>query len=217
VFATYVSWSSRLLLGVDLTADMRAALAGHVPLTIWLGGLFVLAGGWQLVIGVQAALSHADPINHRSLLISAAVVSGVFFYWDSLGASLDLYERTWLHAFLLAWVGESVANIYLQTRGLWPRRVSGYQPETPSPMLGEIARLTSTLNYVAADRDRLARTLANMPPPAREAEEILQLPGVGRAVLAALHPDRVKSGADKLAATTRFQTAAALLEKIGAR
>jgi hypothetical protein len=217
VLAACVAWWSRLLLGVDIWAALRATIAGNVPLIIWLGGLFVLAGLWQLVIGVLAALSHTDPINHRSLLTSVVVVSGVLIYGDRLGASLDLYERTWLHAFALALVGEGVANIFLQARGLWPRRASGYSADPSSPLFIEIVRLRSALNNVAADRDRIARQLADAPPLSREAEEVLRFPGVARAVLAALHPDRAKSDADKLTATTRFQTAAALLQKLGAR
>ena len=112
-------------------------------------------------------------------------------------------------ALTVAWIASNVTNLWLQLRGLWQRKLplrnamySAAPRINPALVLeqrGVIVQLSNALERVTAERDRLALELEHRPALAPEFETVLKFPGVSRAILAALHPDRARSAADRVA------------------
>ena len=94
-------------------------------------------------------------------------------------------------------------------RGFLPRR-RAYDYE---PSLAFMTRQQdATIARLMAEREAIAEGGKE-----GEAATLLKAPGVARAVLSVLHPDRVNSDADKRVATQRFQSASELFAKMGVR
>lgn len=193
--------------------DFRAAEIGA---TVW-----VVFGFWQLALGVRSALTHDDPFSVTAFSISVAALLFVVNYWGDAPRMLGV-NAALLHAFFLALLADCVVNFWLQLRGFLPRRVP---PVAGAARVGMGLRVimqahNARLALVAAERDRAIAerdNIARSLEVQHEAAGLLTLPDVGKFVLAALHPDRAKTEADKRLATQRFQAASAVLEKIGVR
>lgn len=181
--------------------------------------LFVLVGFWQLVMGLRSAASHDDDFSITSFAISAGVALVVFNYWDDAPRVIG-FNAALVHAAGLALLADCAMNFFLQLRGFFlPPRVPSVTGAARAGMGAQImmqaqnARLAvvaAERDRAIADRDRMQQSLAVQ----HEAAGLLTLPGVARAVLVALHPDRAETEADKRLATQRFQTAQGVLEKI---
>jgi hypothetical protein len=210
---------------------IAAALHGELSIGMWLCVAFVAAGVWQFVAGLRAALSHNDPVSGWSLLLSSALlvltVKTAGVWSDGRALHLPAYELAGVRAIGGAVVADCVANIWLQLRGplgfavgmfvyLLRPRASVEQPASEHDYTEEAPNLSLYAELLQRNA-HLEREISRMAAAPREAETVLLYPGVARAIRAALHPDRFNSDADKRLATERFQTASALLERIGAR
>ena len=214
--AVCYSASSQILLGVDFNATVADAMRGDFSFGMWAALLFVAVGVWQFVRGVHAALTHDDPIDGRSLLISVVLLVVMAKMWQVTHANayLDPQLRTGVSAIYIAVMTDSVVNILVQLRGLrrfLPRRRERapiYAPFPPAPVFVEDAPALLAQAHAAlfARDEQISRLRA-------EQKEFLHLIGGRRAVLSLLHPDN-KPEAEKQAATVRFQKAGELLARI---
>jgi hypothetical protein len=120
-------------------AMMLAGLhAGDTIAIGWAVAAF-FGGGW-LSIGIFEALSHADTFRPQSVLWSVAVIGfagyalnhGWYFSGDTLLSQLS-------HAAWFGWIASEVFNIWLNLRGVGPRRrtVSSLLPPIPEPTMPE--------------------------------------------------------------------------------
>lgn len=197
---------------------------------------FVVAGLWLAlalfglcwaVAGYRATLTHFDPVNSLSVIYSVGVIALCWWLLQSvLSPGGDVLVEIG-RAFAVAWIASNAVNLWLQLRGLFSGKLPQRQPQ-PAPVSGIVPPAVRALQVLAAcqaaeidrlmaERNQLAHELEHRPMSAPEVEAVLKFPGVPRAVLAALHPDRARSDADRMAQTKRFQTASALFERIGAR
>ena len=184
-----------------------------------LATVFVAVGFWQLVLGVRSALTHDDRFSVASFSIALGLALLVVNYWADAPAMLGV-NAALVHAFFLALLADCAMNFWLQLRGFMPRGRASTGNAAPLSVRAAMLAHNARLALVAAERDRALAERDNMArvlEVQQEAAGLLALPGVGRAVLSVLHPDRFTSEADKRLATARFQAASAVLEKIGAR
>jgi hypothetical protein len=225
----YVAIEANAFFGHSLMFILRAAHGGNaaafVVAGVWLA-LALLGLSWA-VAGYRATLTHVDPVNSVSVLYSAGVIALCWWLLQNVfSPALDLLDEVG-RAFAVAWIGGNVVNLWLQLRGLFPGKLPLRQPQS-APVSSIVppavcalqalaARQSAEIDRLTAERNQLAHELEHRPMPALEVEAVLKFPGVPRAVLAALHPDRARSDADRTAQTKRFQTASALFERIGAR
>jgi len=236
--ACHSARAGAFMLGLAGSIKASPALLGHSAVTpllrLWQSfglddrsfrigaALFVLVGFWQLVMGLRSAASHDDDFSITSFAISAGVALAIFTYWDDAPRMLgfNAIGAALVHAFFLALLADCAMNcFYLQLRGFLPRRVppvagtarvgAGAQIMTQAQN-ARLAVMAGERDRALADCDRMARLLEVQ----HEAAGLLTFPGVSRAVLVALHPDRATTEADKRLATARFQTAQGVLEKI---
>jgi hypothetical protein len=202
--------ASPFLFGCNLVAALLRsyyAAGGDFRSAAILATLFVTAGCWQLGLGVRAALRHADPFNLWSFSLSLGSALAIVSYWHDAIVGLPPVNAAAAQVFFAALLSDCAVNIWLQVRGFLPRRrvharAYSFDPAPPS---------------FAAMIERQNEAIARLTIASRQAEAVLKLPGVSRAVLSTLHPDRFEAEPDKIAATGRFQTASVLLKKIGAR
>lgn len=199
--------------------------AAFVASAVWLG--FALLGLCWSVTGYRATLTHVDPVNSVSVTYSAGVIALCWWLLRNVLSPGDDVLVEIGRALVVAWIGSNAVNLWLQLRGRFPGKLPLRQPQ-PAPVSGIVppsvralqalaARQAAEIDRLTAERDQLELELEHRPAPALEFEAVLKFPGVVRAVLAALHPDRARSDADRAAQTQRFQIASALFERIGAR
>ncbi len=200
-------------------------VAAFVVAGLWLA--LALLGLCWAVAGYRATLTHVDPVNSLSVIYSAGVIALCWWLLQNvLSPALDLLDEAG-RAFAAAWIASNAVNLWLQLRGLFPGKLPLRQPQ-PAPVSGNVpptvralqtlaARQSAQIDRLRAERNRLASELEHRPMPALEVETVLKFPGVVRAVLAALHPDRARTEADRTTQTQRFQMASALFERIGVR
>jgi len=170
--AVCVAMSARVLFGTDASALLRAALAGNVVPVAWGWSVVVLIGLWRSATGLHAALSHTDPIRFGSLVWSATVIWLVTYYLPHVYKPADFTPAlwAWLNAFTTAWAVENAANVWLQLRGLFPRRRQPLVPLPPSstfPIFGWVRRRWIHVEeeyYPAAEPPARSR---QEPPPLR--------------------------------------------------
>ena len=170
-------------------------------------------------MGLRSAASHDDDFSITSFAISAGVALVVLTYWDDAPRVIGLNAAV-VHAFMVALLADCAMNFYLQLRGFLPRRVHSVAGTARVGAGAQIMTQAQNARLAFAERDRALADcdrMARLLEVQHEAAGLLTLPGVSRAVLVALHPDRAKTEADKRLATQRFQTASALFEKIGVR
>ena len=216
----YVAVQSKAFFGVPALVIARAAYAGNgtafAIAVVW--SCFALLGLYWAVAGYRATRTHYGLLNGFSLAYSAGVVAASWWLLQNVltvPPAGDLLIES-VRALAVAWLAANAVNIWLQLRGLFPGKLPLRTESFLLNMRAVIAR-QAVIDGLAQERDRLARDLERKPAGSSEAETVLKLPGVGRAVLAALHPDKFTSDAEKLLATQRFQTASAVLEKLGGR
>jgi hypothetical protein len=226
----YAAIRSQAFFGYSAMFIANAARNGNaaafVVAGLWLA--LTLLGLCWAVAGYRATLDHVDPVNSASVLYSVGVIALCWWLLQSvLSPAVDVLIEIG-RAFAVAWIAGNAVNLWLQLRGLIPGTLPLRQPQ-PAPVSGIVppavralqtlaARQSAEIDRLTAERNQLAHELEHRPVPALvEVEAVLKFPGVPRAVLAALHPDRARTDSDRAAQTKRFQTASALFERIGAR
>lgn len=224
----YVAIRSHAFFGQSAMFMANAARNGNatafVVVGLWLAlALFGLCWG---IAGYRATLTHVEPVS-LSVIYSASVIALCWWLLQNvLSPALDWLDEAG-RAFAAAWIASNAVNLWLQLRGLLPNNLPVREPQ-PAPASSIVppavralqtlaARQSAEIDRLIEERNQLARELEHRPAPSLEVEAVLKFPGVPRAVLAALHPDRARSEADRAAQTKRFQTASALFERIGAR
>jgi hypothetical protein len=205
-----IAASPLLFGGVNLTAALLRewrSCGGDGRSFAILATLVLLFGLWQLVLGVREALSHDDDFSLWSFLYSVGLALVLVMYGGEATAGLPALDAAAFHALFVALFADCVINLWLLFRGVLPRRRRSYDYD-PS--------LVSMLRGRDATIARLSAELAESGKEGAAAS-VLKSPGVARAILSALHPDRASSDADKRLATERFQAASAVLSKLGVR
>jgi hypothetical protein len=146
------------------------------------------------------------------------------FMKDAPREGLTASELQWSLAVLASWAAESLVNLWLQLRGLFPSRPrvapiyrSLYEP-LPS-LLPMLHRQSEMIDRLTLERDQLAREIERLAsqPRGNDLAAFAHIVGGRRMVLAPLHPDREKDEAKKAVLTARFQQVSALLERAGVR
>lgn len=225
----YAAIQSKAFFGYSAKFIVNAAhdgnVAAFVVAGVWLG--ISLLGLCWAVTGYRATLTHYDPVNSVSVIYSVGVIALCWWLLQNvLSPALDLLDEVG-RAFAVAWIAGNAVNLWLQLRGLFPGKLPLRQPQ-PAPAFNIVppavralqalaARQSAEIEQLTAERNRLALELEHRPARTLEFEAVLKFPGVVRAVLAALHPDRARTEADRTTQTQRFQVASALFERIGAR
>jgi hypothetical protein len=237
---------SQAMYGVDMMPVFADIAHGHFSPATVVALFWTAVGVWAFVSGLREAFAHDDPVNWLGLFAAVAIAALIFSASGELAADRPYVtaEKYYLtRAAMLAIEAYCFGYIFLQVRGLRhliPRRLEVepvYTPFPPPPVFIDpyrqaeiLARVANERDQAIAERDHIARELSRRaqaaappppePPPTpveRDAGRVLKLPGVPRAVLSALHPDRFKTDAEKRVATERFQTASNVLDKLGAR
>ena len=137
------------------------------------------------------------PVQPVELLILIGLALAVVMYWSDATAGMTAGDAAGVHSVFVAVLADSAVNVWLQLRGFLPRR-RAYDYE-PSPAF-MTRRQDATIARLMAERDRAIAEGGREG----EAATLLKAPGVARAILSVLHPDRVNSDADKRVATERF-------------
>ena len=224
--AGYVAFEAKAFFGLSAMNIARAAEAGHafavIVAGVWAGAL--LLGLFWSIVGWRATLKHVEPPNGVGACYSAVILAGCWWLLQNVLAHGDALVIEIGRAAVLAFIASNVVNLYLQLRGLFPgklplRRPAGLVGRAPDSVPNEMfAHQARALEQVTADRDRLSREVAHLSAQLRGGDlaAFVELLGGRRKVLAWVHPDS-KSESEKPAATKRFQSVSAILERIGAR
>jgi hypothetical protein len=190
-------------------------------LAIWAGAVGV--GLFLLATGVIPAVVEGDDGPSWALSIGAIAGGGIALGsgW-TLPASWGVFWSLGSEGACWATIAAGATSLALNfaARGYEAGYLAGCEalPGWGDPTWQDrLDRQSAAIASLAAERDRLARELAQAGPPARDLNEVLRYAGVRRAVLKTLHRDSHPGigDADARLLDERFKKASAVFERLG--